>query len=162
MEGQLFDLRAIQNFRAPKKEGGQVVYKAYNQDEIIQGSVHNQASTPANYAEVYKTADGFIILKSNVQVLGPATIQRGAPEKDATLSAPSSPAAASVDKIVGSVKKRSSATVKGAMIGAGIGLVFAMFKGKNKLISAAIGAAAGGAIGNAYSKYTGNEDKGTV
>ena len=61
--------------------------------------------------------------------------------------------------IVKDVAKRNKASIHASLAGAGIGLIFAMLTKKNKYLFTAIGAVAGYAIGDMYSKQTQNDNK---
>ena len=53
---------------------------------------------------------------------------------------------------IDSMKKNNKVAINASIAGAGAGLVFAMVKGKNKMMFATIGAVAGYVLGNMYAK----------
>lgn len=57
-----------------------------------------------------------------------------------------------------SLKKKSQSAINGALIGLGIGLVYAMYKGKSKLIFSVLGSIGGLALGSAYHNFINEEN----
>jgi hypothetical protein len=163
---EVLKCRVIQTFRAPKKVNGgkSLIYKLIKEGSIIEGSYYNQSSSPANYVPVIKTTEGFIVPESHINIIAkvgtskPKDFQEAKVVEDVDLL--SGEQKSNIKKVTESfsknfaisAKNESKTTVNGAMIGAGIGLIYALMKGQNKLVYSGIGGLIGGYIGKAYHK----------
>jgi hypothetical protein len=167
MNTALEGLQAIVDFRAPKNEGGNVVFRDYKEGDHIQARKFNRSDVPSNHVEAYKTDDGYLIPLSNVYVLG--TIEEATPIEqqvqeepiqeaevvtDNVIPTPAPPTNTAPATMIDNLKSRNKSAVNGSLIGGLAGVVFAMVKGKNKMMAGAIGAAIGFAAGNMYHKFS--------
>jgi hypothetical protein len=149
----------INDFRSPKRNsnGKGLMWKNFKAGQTIKGVMHNHATTPDMEVLVIKTREGYIIPKENLNIFpaksnfnaiqeaevineNPRTINQNPNVQTKPLT------------LVNDIKSTSKTTINGAMVGALIGVVYAMIKSKNKLVFASIGAAGGGFVGNKYTK----------
>ncbi len=154
---QLVECRLIQDWRAPKQidNGAKVEYKTFKKDETVYGYPFQQGSsdTGANFVSVLKTKDGFIIPESYLNVIGEAkqvSAEDASKTPQTTTDSPSTTALPGV--ISGLAKTRTKIAIRGAMIGAGLGLAYTFWKGGNKIMFASMGALGGFIAGNMYAK----------
>jgi|GEM_PF-5288407 len=151
----------IESWRAPKKVGGNIEYKSFPKGTKVEVAKYNRASTPLNYVPIYKTRDGFGIPEAHLHILGAikSDIPKANVVKDSDMvssetmnKAKKKASAHRKESMVAGQKTRSKAMVNGALIGGGIALIYAMYKGKeNKAMIAAFGVIAGGIGGKFYS-----------
>lgn len=173
MAEEVLKCRLIQDWRSPKKimGGKKLTYKLFRTGEVVEGAVFNQSSNPLNYVPVIKTKDGYIIPESYITVIASLSDKKDdfqeaqVVENQDLLSDETKEGIKSVTKnfsndFINNTKDQSKHMVNGAMIGAGIGLVYALTKGGNKLVLSGIGALLGGFIGKSY--YNSNNNITTI
>ena len=163
-----YNCQITRDFKAPKRNGGSVMYKEFSRNSVIIATPINASSTPTSVLKVFKTVDGLIIPENCVHVLGRAKQHSSAngtedieyaeivEDKPKTMALPTT--ASLKSGFTDTLKTKSKIAVNGALIGLGIGLVYAMMKQKNKLMFSALGSVGGFFIGNLYNNYI-NEDK---
>lgn len=154
MEQIYYQLQIMDNIRCPKKtKSGQLKFKAFRKGDIVDAFEFNQSETPLNYVPVYKTKDGYIIQREKVVVLGVVPPKEEIPQAEVVEDKPmSKPNIELPNELVKNQVSKTKYQMRGAMIGAGVFLIYAMMKGKNKLMLASLGAVAGGFAGNMYSQ----------
>lgn len=140
------------NFRAPLLNGGQSFskFKQFNASDSVSGYITNEATTNQ---DVVATDDGYLIPVTAINMPRMATAQAtDAPQAQKT---PADLPKELQDKlnaikstdIVGNIVKQSRTSVNGLMIGAGIGLLIAIFRRGNYIPSILLGALGGGYFG---------------
>lgn len=163
---EVLKCRLLQDFRSPKKimGGTKLAYKLFKTGEVVEGSVFNQAGTPLNYAPVIKTAEGYIIPESYLTIIASVPKDEDTKyeeakvveDKDFLSSETKDKAKKVVDRISGNTlvdaKTNSKQMVNGVMIGAGLGLLYALTRGGNKIALSGIGALLGGIAVKTYYK----------
>jgi len=163
---EVLKCRLLQDFRSPKKimGGTNLTFKLFKQGDVIEGSVFNQAGTPLNYAPVIKTSEGYIIPESYLTIIAAVPKDEDikyqeaevVEDKDFLSSETKDKAKKVVEKINGNTlintKTSSKQLVNGVMIGAGIGLLYALTRGGNKIVLSGIGALLGGVAVKTYYK----------
>lgn len=166
---QLVRCVLIEDCLAPKRVGDNMVSKkAFRRGQKVVGVVDNIALTPDHQVLALRTKDGYLIPEPFLNVLG-AVEDQGKPSRHddieyAEVIEEEDNKTAGIKDIVKGYNKmkpsniiahtatRSKSAINFALIGGGIGLVYAMLKGKNKLLFGAIGAIGGGFVGNYYGK----------
>lgn len=163
-----YNCQITRDFKAPKRNGGSVMYKELRKNNVIVATPINASSTPNSVLKVFKTTDGYIIPENCVHILskvkqhsnvnGSEEIEYAeiVEDKPKTMSLPT-PSSIKTG-LTQSIQTKSKIAVNGALIGLGVGLVYAMMKQKNKLMFSALGSVGGFFIGNLYNNYI-NEDK---
>lgn len=180
MAKELFKLRVIESFKAKKlsSNGKSVLYKPFSVGNTLTAYMDNGSSTPNNYIRVFKTPDGFIIPLIYVQVLGPvggakkekmskfSGIQEAQVINDKDYYDPNQVKQAgslisstTSNKMLESLKKRSKAGTNGALIGAGLGFIYAVAKQKNKWVLITVGAVGGYILGNSLVNLVKDDNK---
>jgi len=171
----------IEDCLAQKRVGKSVSKKPFRTGQRVRGTVENIALTPDSQVMALKTRDGFIIPEPFLNVIG--AVDSGEKRGNSASSnsnevqyaevveeekGEKSNGAKSFMKAYESMKasdiiKRGAITSKHAVNfavgGALVGVVYAMLKGKNKMIFSAIGAIGGGFIGNYYGKKIKENEK---
>lgn len=159
--------KMVADFRAPKDNKGQLVYKLFKNNSSVTVQEFNQASIGnINFLPVYKTKDGFIIPKSNIMIIGveeqPKNDLSSIPEAQIVGNSEFQPKdlkekignIGSVNSIIKTEAIRSKYMVNGALIGGIVGLAYAMYKGESKFMFAALGVVGGGFIGKTVQNLT--------
>lgn len=167
----------IEDCLAPKRVGNTKTSKPFRRGQRVRGVVENIAITPDHQLLALKTQDGYLIPEPFLNVLGEvknknkqdskySDIEYAEIVEDEDLSNESK----GVKEIINAYGKikpsniilknavRSKHTVNFALAGGLIGLVYAMFKGKSKMIFATIGVVGGGVIGNYYGNKIKNDE----
>jgi len=154
---KIFKCRIINSIRCPRKSknGKGLIWKSFNEGQIVTGERYNHASMPGNYAPVLRTTQGYIIPEDSINIIGEANNKPMQEVEIIKETIDKKPADSPVYNtrpltILDNVKKNSKYTVNGAIAGVIIGLLYAMIKGKNKMVFAGIGALGGGFIGSKY------------
>lgn len=156
----------IEDCLAPRRAGKSVQKKAFRRGQSVVGTVSNIALTPDSQVLALKTKDGYLIPEPFLNIIGAVgeeKQQQQSQNKDPyyeevqdaeVIDDKKENSVANVFnglKTSGIISKnsvRSKQIVNFGIGGALIGIIYAMMKGKNKLMCAAIGAAGGGIIGN--------------
>ncbi len=159
---RLVECILIEDCLAPKKVGNAVRKKGFRRGTRVVGTVTNIAMTPDSQVLALKTKDGYVIPEPFLNIIGEVGVKNEgsqseyvedaeyeildeeSKEKSITDIAESLKAA----KIINSNSLQSKRVVNFAFMGAAVGLVFAMIKGHNKLITSALGGLLGGLVGN--------------
>ena len=157
----------IDDCLAPKRVGNTAKKKAFRRGQRVQGTVTNIALTPDSQVLALKTKQGYVIPEPFLNIIG--EVGSGAPkeadpyseveyaeiiedEEDKSPSVTSISESIKASNLVKTNSIKSKRVVNFAFGGAAVGLVYAMMKGQNKLLSSAIGAIGGGLIGNYVSR----------
>lgn len=158
--------KVVEDFRAPKDNKGQLVYKLFKKDSSVTVQDYNQASVGnITFLPVYKTKDGYIIPRSNVIIIGaekPKNDLGSIPEAQVVknsdfLSNESKGKLANIGSVNDIIKNevvRSKYMVNGALVGGVLGLAYAMYKGDSKIMYAVLGVVGGGFVGTMVQKIT--------
>ena len=165
---QLVECMVIEDCLGMKRAGNRAKKKPFRRGQRIVGTVTNIALTPDNQVLALKTRDGYVIPEPFLNVLGAVKGQESSrPQQNDVEYAEaeiieekgsSSKSVGDIYKkfktsdIISSNSAKSKLVVNFALGGAAALLIYAMMKGKNKLVYAGIGAAGGGVIGNYVSK----------
>lgn len=162
---RVVECELINDCLAPKRVGNSVTKKAFRTGSRVRGTVTNIALTPDSQVLALKTKDGYVIPEPFLNILGEVNENRQQKEtkdpyyeevQDAEIISDKS-SEKSVASVYESLKSadiisansiKSKRVVNFALGGAAVGLVYAMMKGGNKVLLSAVGAAAGGIIGN--------------
>lgn len=166
---QVVEAVLIEDCLAPKRMGEQSVgKKPFRRGTRIRGVVTDIALTPDSQVLALKTKDGYLIPEPFLNVLGAveddAFSSRSAHDDiqdaeiveereyttDKTKSVMDVYNSIKASDIVSRNSKKSKHAVNFALIGGGLGLVFALLRGKSKWIYMAGGVIAGGMVGNYY------------
>lgn len=167
---QIFNCQVVQEINAPKRNAnGAMTYKMFR---IGQKVDTKPLSRTMSNVQMMVTQDGFVIPSSHLRILNRATQNNSRSNFDASAQNKSENeveyATVVEDKpkvyslpmnnvvnsdFVSKLKTKSKASVNGAVIGLVAGFVYAVAKGKNKLIFTAIGSVGGFFLGSAYSNF---------
>ena len=144
----------IKTFRAPKKDGNQVIYKEFKLGERIKGTLLD--------ARMFITDSGFIIPKDNLKPI--ITNSQNDENIEYAEVIEDKPKIVILPKdiksnMTGALQVKSKTAVQGAIVGLVIGFAYAMAKGKSKILFSAIGSVGGFVLGNLYNKYINEEQK---
>jgi hypothetical protein len=158
----------IEDCLGMKRAGNRAKKKPFRRGQRVVGTVTNVALTPDSQVLALKTKEGYIIPEPFLNVLGAVKGQKTSrPQQDDVEYADVEiiEETGSNNKSVGDIYKkfkasdiisrnssRSKLVVNFALGGAAALLIYAMMKGKNKLVYAGIGAVGGGVVGNYVSK----------
>tara|TARA_R110000787_G_scaffold44415_8_gene109028 strand:- start:22 stop:546 length:525 start_codon:yes stop_codon:yes gene_type:complete len=161
---RVVECELINDCLAPKRVGNSVKKKGFRTGQRVRGTVSNIALTPDTQVLALKTKDGYLIPEPFLNILGEIkgnpSQKRSEPyygaveevfdleEKSENKSVSDVFQSLKASKIISSNSVKSKRLVNFALGGAVIGLVYAMLKGKNKLLLTAIGGVGGGVIGN--------------
>ena len=174
---RVVECELINDCLAPKRAGNSVKKKGFMTGQRVQGTVTNVALTPDSQVLALKTKDGYIIPEPFLNIIGEVkpnqkqnTKSHGSSEdveyaeiveeKSEDKSVANVFDSLKASNIMSSNAVKSKRVVNFALGGAAVGLVYAMLKGKNKLLIATIGAIGGGIIGNYVGrKIKENENK---
>jgi hypothetical protein len=170
---KVVECELIEDCLAPKRVGKSVKKKGFRVGQRVRGTVTNVALTPDSQVLALKTKDGYIIPEPFLNILGEVKPNQKSSNESKTqydvgveeanyeeVDEPKSENK-SVANIFNSLKAsdivnsnaiKSKRVVNFALGGAAVGLVYAMMKGKSKLMIATIGAIGGGVIGNYVGK----------
>lgn len=163
---RLVECILIDDCLAPKRVGNTAKKKAFRRGQRVQGTVTNIALTPDSQVLALKTKQGYVIPEPFLNIIGEvgsSAPQESDPyseveyaevieEDDKDPSMTSITDSIKASNLVKTNSIKSKRVVNFAFGGAAIGLVYAMMKGQNKLLSSAIGAIGGGIIGNYVSR----------
>ena len=163
---RLVECILIDDCLAPKRVGNTAKKKAFRRGQRVQGTVTNIALTPDSQVLALKTKQGYVIHEPFLNIIGEvgsSAPQESDPyseveyaevieEDDKDPSMTSITDSIKASNLVKTNSIKSKRVVNFAFGGAAIGLVYAMMKGQNKLLSSAIGAIGGGIIGNYVSR----------
>lgn len=173
---KVVECELINNCLAQKRVGNGVKKKPFYTGNRVRGVVTNVALTPDSQVLALKTKDGYIIPEPFLNVLGEVNSGNGGQQQatnpyiedvDAEIIEAKSEDK-SVKEVYESLKAsniistnaiKSKRVVNFALIGAGIGLVYALVKGKNKWVFSGVGAVGGGIIGNYVGKKIKENEK---
>jgi len=175
---QEVECELIEDCLAPRRVGKVAQKKAFRRGQRVRGIVSNIALTPDSQVLALKTKEGYLIPEPFLNVLG--AVNSGGKKQARTSSSAegfeyaevieeeNEPKEKSIANVFNGLKtsdliKRNSTkskqVVNFGLGGAVIGVIYAMYKGGNKLIYGAIGAAAGGIIGNYVANKMKENDK---
>tara|TARA_R110001599_G_scaffold142533_6_gene323225 strand:- start:1127 stop:1639 length:513 start_codon:yes stop_codon:yes gene_type:complete len=163
---RLVECILIDDCLAPKRVGNTAKKKAFRRGQRVQGTVTNIALTPDSQVLALKTKQGYVIPEPFLNIIGEvgsSAPQESDPyseveyaevieEDDKDPSMTSITDSIKASNLVKTNSIKSKRVVNFAFGGAAVGLVYAMMKGQNKLLSSAIGAIGGGIIGNYVSR----------
>lgn len=181
-EKQMLKCRVLNQVQGVKRtaNGQSVLRKTYQQGMVITAYLDNVSPVPGNYMEAYKSPDGFIIPKDALYVEQRLGTKTKKPMSNAAGDIPYATEVSDKDyrdkekikkvssmlsasngtmKIIDLTKKQSKTQVNASLIGAGLGLVYAMFNQKNKWMFASLGAVAGYVVATAYINTTKDDSK---
>lgn len=173
---RVVECELINDCLALKRVGNSAKRKPFRIGQRVRGTVTNIALTPDSQVLALKTKDGYVIPEPFLNILGEVdpqskpqkeTINYGVEDADVEIIEEKSGDKSVSDvfqslkasKIVSSNSVRSKRVVNFALGGAAVGLVYAMLKGKNKLVISTIGAIGGGIIGNYVGRKIKDNDK---
>jgi hypothetical protein len=179
---QLYKLKAIVSFRAPKRSssGKSVLYKNFREGQEFTGYLANGSGTPDTMHQVFKTPDGFTIQMNNIHVGGKIGVRPQ--QRSSSFSGQIEEAqivndrdyidknqmsratkliqsTAGGTRLVDTLKSRSKTAINGGLVGAGVGLIYALAKQKNKWLFLTIGAVGGYILGNSYTNFFKDDNK---
>ena len=173
---RIVECELINDCLAQKREGNSVIKKGFRMGSRVKGTVTNIALTPDSKVLALKTKDGYVIPEPFLNILGEVrgntksqknasfddqydyaeVIEEDKNEKSVAGVFQSLKSADIISK--NSIK--SKRVVNFALVGAAIGLAYAMMKDGNKLMLSTLGAVGGGIVGNYVSgKIKENENK---
>ena len=151
---RVVECELINDCLAPKRVGNSVKKKGFRTGQRVRGTVSNIALTPDTQVLALKTKDGYLIPEPFLNILGEIkgnpSQKRSEPyygaveevfdleEKSENKSVSDVFQSLKASKIISSNSVKSKRLVNFALGGAVIGLVYAMLKGKNKLLLTAI------------------------
>jgi hypothetical protein len=179
---RLVECVLIEDCLAPKRVGNMKTNKPFRRGQRVRGVVENIALTPDHQVLALKTESGHLIPEPFLNVLGEVPNQKAQASskygdiedaeviEDEDLSIENKGVKGIIDNygkmkassIVSKNALKSKHTINFALAGGAIGLVYAMLKGKNKMLLATIGAVGGGVLGNYYgNKIKDNETTNT-
>jgi len=165
---QIFNCQVVQEINAPKRNAnGAMTYKMFRIGQMV--NVKPFKKTLSN-VQMTVTQDGFVIPSSHLRILSSTAPNNSQSNFDAqpkngneveyativedkpkTVSLPMNSIVNS--DFVSKLKTKSKASVNGAVVGLVAGFVYAIAKGKNKLIFTALGSVGGFFLGSAYSSF---------
>lgn len=162
---RVVECELINDCLAPKRVGNSVKKKPFRVGQRVRGTVTNVALTPDSQVLALKTKDGYIIPEPFLNILGEVeneqknnrnsrksgvedAVYEEVSEKSENKSVSDVYDSLKASKLISSNSIKSKRVVNFALGGAAIGLVYAMMKGKSKLMLTTIGAIGGGIIGN--------------
>ena len=164
---RVVECELINDCLAPKRVGNSVKKKPFRMGSRVRGTVTNIALTPDSQVLALKTKEGYIIPEPFLNILGEVNSKSGqnnntqsneieyaevVEDKSEDKSVSSVIKSMKAADIISTTSIKSKRVVNFALFGAAIGLVYAMMKNGNKLLSISVGAAGGGVIGNYISK----------
>jgi hypothetical protein len=166
---RLVECVLIEDCLAPKRVGNMKTTRPFRTGQRVVGVVENIAITPDHEVLALKTDSGHLIPEPFLNVLG--EVRKSEPsrktqsfddaeviEDDSSLSSESKGIKGIINtygkmkpsSIVSSNSVRSKHAVNFALVGGAIGLIYAMLKGKNKILFSVLGIIGGGVLGNYY------------
>ena len=160
--------RLVQPVRAYKKTryGKSKIFRDYKPNQKVKGKLSHLGLLPENQILILETAEGFMIpphflieIRPQEQKPKYETFDESevVSDKDLvnkeTLTKIKDSKILDVNNIISNTKIKSKYLIQGAIYGGLVMLVFAMYKGKNKLLFSSIGAVGGGVLGNLYKKH---------
>lgn len=163
----------IEDCLAPKRVGNRADKRPFRRGQRVRGRVENIALTPDHQVLALRTLDGYIIPEPFLNVLGAVEEpSRGGGQDDIqeaeVIDDNEYLKSDRVNKVMNTYGKikasnlinknalKSRHAVNFALVGGAVGLVYAMLRGKNKMLFATLGVVGGGILGN----YYGNKIKG--
>lgn len=168
---RLVECELINDCLALKRQGNSAIRKPFRVGQRVIGTVSNIALTPDSQVLALKTKDGYIIPEPFLNIIRevkskPTKTNKGSnneynsyvdeaevlEENNYDKSISNVYQSLKSSKIISSNSVKSKRIVNFAIGGAAICLIYAMLKGKNKLVLSAIGGVAGGFIGNYVGK----------
>jgi len=175
---RLVECVLIEDCLAPKRVGNMKTSKPFRRGQRVRGVVQNIALTPDHQVLALKTESGHLIPEPFLNVIGEVPNQNAQKSKDSeieyaeivedeNLSSESKGIKGIINtygkmkasSIVSKNALRSKHAINFALAGGAIGLIYAMFKGKSKMLFATIGAVGGGVLGNYYGKKINDDDR---
>ena len=159
--------RLIDDFNAPKRVNSGVMHKTFRRNQIVYGVPVNFSMTPDNLMMALQTKEGFMIPEQFLNILSAPPNQ----EKRDRISSQKYDSSEIIEKkplqikkwfskangdslspkeLVSDTMRNSKTRVNFALAGGLVALVYAMIKGKNKLIMTAIGGFVGAGAGTIY------------
>jgi hypothetical protein len=159
----LITCKVLKDFRSPKKNGSSVLYKDFKSGSIVKGDLIAN-NTPNGGVQMFRTEDGFMIPKGNLNPIGGGKSNVSGDENiEYAEVIEEKPKLAILPKDIkanmGSfIQNKSKVAVNGAVIGLVVGFAYAVSQDKSKLIFSVVGSIGGFLLGNVYSSYV-NEDK---
>lgn len=168
---RLVECEVIEDCLGIKRVGQSANKKPFRRGMRVVGTVTNVAMTPDSQVLAIKTKDGYIIPEPFLNVIGEVNTGRKKRKTPSFSSVEDVEEFEIVDEnksenksvsdiykslksadIISSNSLKSKRVVNFALVGAGAGLVYALLRGKGKLLSATIGGIVGGIAGNYVSK----------
>ena len=157
-EEPLLFCRIIQNCSGVKKpqfSGQKIKYKNYGIGDKIKGREHNYSDTPNSFIPCIKTIDGYVLMYSNVVVIGEehdaTVIEDKKPELSEKLKERISRFAnisgGASSSMIQEQKRKSKYMVNGALAGGVTLFVYSLVKGGNRTNLFIVGAVLGGMAG---------------
>jgi hypothetical protein len=153
-------LQVVGSFQAPKKQGNEVVFKSYQDGTHVEAIEADISSLPESHARGYYSLDGYFLPKGNVYVLERfdtplqevTEVAEAVEVQDKDLMKKDTKETieqnTNAKAVVERLKTKNKTAIRGAMFGAGAGLIYSMMKSKNKFVWIGLGATAGYMIGN--------------
>jgi hypothetical protein len=159
----LITCKVLKDFRSPKKNGSSVIYKEFKTGSIVKGELIAN-NTPNGGIQMFRTVDGFMIPKGNLNPIGGSkSSANGNEDIEYAEIVEEKPKVAILPKDIKAnmgdmIKNKSKIAVNGAVVGLVVGFAYAISQDKSKLIFSVVGSIAGFVLGSVYSSYI-NEDK---
>ena len=160
----LITCKVLKDFRSPKKNGSSVIYKDFKNGAIVKGDLISN-NTPNGGVQMFRTSDGFMIPKGNLNPIGNdksyATGDENIEYAEIVEEKPKiSILPKDIQANMGSIiKNKSKVAVNGAIVGLVVGFAYAVSQDKSKLMFSVIGSIAGFVLGNVYNNYVNEEKK---
>lgn len=156
-EGTYYKCRVVKNFEAKKQHGNDVVIKRYPKGSIVSVTPVDLATNQGTVLPAFQTKDGFLFPESALVIMDSGNSNSSTRSEDsfdeAEVIEPKKNTIPFNFKSPDFFKKKSKSSIHGAMAGAVVGLVYALYSGKNKFLFSAVGALGGGLLGNMYNQY---------
>ena len=170
---KIVECQLINDCLAQRRMGkNRVQKKPFRTGQRVRGTVTNVALTPESQVLALKTKDGWVIPEPFLNIIGEVRTENKnndskiedveaevIEEKSENKSIKEVYESLKAADIISTNAVRSKRVVNFALMGAGIGLVYALLRGRSKLLSMTVGAVGGSAVGNYVGKKIKENEK---